>query len=237
MSLPLIAGALAGYVLVMATAPIRASLLDGLRAVKRYPRLWVVLGLFGCGYAVFQLALRCYFAWVLPSPEGPVFSWARSAFRPAADWFVGREDSLWHLPAGAALELARSALLPALDSLGGLFNNLVSTFPLAALAGVLLLVNWEGHQGVLFRALRKRFGVKGWFFHAAILVTALAAVGKPLLYVAPRFMDAEVWLHWAPVLAWLAFLFEYLLGVGFSTDACSSSPSAARRSCCAGPPW
>src|SRR4051794_14460289 len=116
MTVFLLAGAAAGYALLMGTNPIRASLLDGLRAVQRYPRLWVSLGLFGFGYALFQVALRVFFAAALPAGEAPAFIWARSAYR-ANGWWTGATDSLWYLPPGALRELARNALLPALDSL------------------------------------------------------------------------------------------------------------------------
>jgi hypothetical protein len=57
----LLLGALVGYLVVMFTNPVRASLRDGLRCVRRYKVLWVTLGSFGFAYALFQLALRYYF--------------------------------------------------------------------------------------------------------------------------------------------------------------------------------
>src|SRR5205823_2597657 len=123
MTVYLLAGAFAGYALLIGTNPVRASLLDGLRAVRRYPRLWVILGLFGFGYALSQLAQRVYFYSALAAGEGPDLLWSRSPYRSGADWWFGAPDSLWYVPARAAADLARGALLPALDSLGGLFNN------------------------------------------------------------------------------------------------------------------
>jgi hypothetical protein len=209
----LIAGALAGYALLMGTNPVRESLRDGLRAVRRYSRLWVILGLFGCGYALFELGLRIYFFAALPAGEGPSFVWTRAADHASAEGWTGLRDLLWALPAHAAGELARGALLPALDSLGGLFNNAVSTFPLAAVAALLLLLNWNGHRRMLRKALTKRFGAIGWLFHVLILATALVAFVKPGLYVLPRYIDGELWYRWSPVAAWLAFVFEYFFGV------------------------
>jgi hypothetical protein len=213
MTVYLLAGALAGYALLIFTNPVRTCLLDGLRAVHRYPRLWLSLGLFGFGYAVFQLVLRFFFASPAPSGEEPTLLWARSAYR-AQGWWAGAPDSLWYVPPGAFQALAKSALLPALDSLGGLFNNVVSTFPLAALAALLLLINWRGHQSTLRRALARRFGLWGWALYPLILLAALAALLKPLVFFLPRYVDLALWFRWAPVDAWLAFIFEYLFGVG-----------------------
>jgi hypothetical protein len=55
--------------------------------------------------------------------------------------------------------------------------------------------------------------------HGGIVLCALAAVTKPFLYAAPQVLQlqpqaAEVWFQWAPVVDWLSFLFEYLVGVG-----------------------
>ena len=193
----LLCGALGGYLLVMFTNPARASLRDGLRAIRRYSMLWLPLGVFGFAYALFELALRIYFFCVLPPESRPVFEWWRAA-------------SPWMLPWRG---LARSAVLPALENVAGIFGNLVSTFPLAAVAAVLLLVNWDGHHGVLWRALRKRFGIGAVAVWAGIFVCALAAIAKPFLYVIARQVDGALWYQWSPVVVWLAFLFEYLFGV------------------------
>lgn len=193
--------------------PVRASLRDGVRVCQRYPALALALGFFGFGYALFQLGLRYYFFTTLPAAEPASFLWSRGPYRPSWEWVAGARDALWVLPANAVGDAAREAVIPMLDGTAGLFNNLVSTFPLAALAALLLLVNWRGRQGVLWRALRRRCGGWGHAVHAAILLCALAAVIKPGLYVLPRFVDAQLWLEWSPVVAWLAFLFEYLFGV------------------------
>ncbi len=217
----LLCGALGGYLLLMFTNPVRTSLRDGFRAIRRYPALWLTLGIFGFTYALFQLALRVYFHAVLPPAERPIFIWAREAWRDPNLWLTGSPQSLWHLPHAQFVDSLRDALLPALETLAGTFNNIVTTFPLSALAAVLLLVNWEGHQGVLSRALRRRFGTLGWAVHLAIVICACAAIAKPFIYAAPQFMQLrgagpeafEIWNQWAPVAAWLSFIFEYLFGV------------------------
>jgi hypothetical protein len=219
-SLPLpgmIVGALFGYFLMLLTNPVRANLRDGLRCVKRYSALWVTLGALGFAYALFQLAVRVYFHHALPN-EGPAFVWARSAWRDPQLWLTGSPESLWHLPRGSLREAVVQNALPALESVAGIFNLLVATFPLSAFAAFLFLINWEGHHAVLVNALRKRFGGWGWAWYAGIFLAALAALGKPLLYAAPQFLGlspeaAVVWFQWAPVAEWLSFLFEYLAGV------------------------
>ncbi len=117
-------------------------------------------------------------------------------------------------PGDSLAEAAHAAVAPALDGTAGLFNNLVSTFPLAALAAVLLWVNWHGCQGVLLRALRKRFGWLGCLVHLFVLLCAAAALAKPTLYFTIPPLRPALWVQWAPVIAWLGFLFEYMVGVG-----------------------
>ncbi|HEV7404778.1 MAG TPA: hypothetical protein VGO11_17685 [Chthoniobacteraceae bacterium] len=208
----LLLGTLAGYVLLMWTNPVRRSLRDGWRAVKRYPSLWIILGLCGFCYSAFYLAARVRLA--IAQPETTVFTWFRAPFRWEPSWFYGTEKSLWYLPPHALGQAGRDALLPALESAAGIFDNLVSTFPLSALAAVLLWINWQGHQRVLFRALRKRFGLLGWLLHLAVLLCATAAIAKPvLLYLQPP-LDPVLVAQWRPVVGWLSFLFEYSVGVG-----------------------
>lgn len=214
----LLVGAVFGYLLVMFTNPVRNSLRDGLRCIRRYSALWLTLGAFGFAYALFQLALRVYFHKVLPPGEGPVFVWAREAWRDPRFWLSGSPESLWYLPPHSLWRVAVESILPALESVAGIFNLLVPTFPLSVVAAVLFLMNWEGHHAVLWRALLKRFGARGWAIYGGILICALAAVAKPLLYVVPHLFGdyakaATLWFLWAPVIEWLGFLFEYLVGV------------------------
>ncbi len=220
-SLPLpgmIVGALFGYFLVLLTNPARSSLRDGLRCIQRYSTMWLALGVFGFAYALFQLALRVYFHRALPPGEGPVFVWGREAWRDPRLWLTGSPESLWHLPPGAIREAVWQSALPALESVAGIFNLLVATFPLSAFAAFLFLINWEGHHTVLARALRKRFGGWGWALYGGIFLCALAALAKPLLYAVPLLLGlqpaaAAAWFQWSPVAEWMSFLFEYLAGV------------------------
>lgn len=213
--------AIAGYLLLMfAASPVRASLRDGLRAIRRYPSLWVTLGLLGFCYQLFKLGERLYFHFALLPGQRPEFVWMREAWRDPNLWLTGSSESIWWLPHANFLASLREALLPSIEGVAGIFNNAVITFPVAAVAAVLLLGNWQGHHVVLNRALRKRFGRIGWMVHATIVACALAAVAKPLLYLAPQWFGLDnhptaaiAWVQWAPVIEWLAFLFEYLFGV------------------------
>ena len=204
----LFACALAGYALMMWTNPARTSFRDGLRALRRYPALWAIPGTFGFCAALFQLAQRIYFAWMSPPSDESAFVWMRGSF-----WWLPREDFLQSL---------REGWLPAFETLAGIFNCLVATFPVSALAAILLLINRGGHQGVLFRALHKRLGVFGWAAHLGIVVCAIAAIVKPFLYVAPQILGLSLeasglWMQWSQFIAWLSFLFEYLCGLFVQT--------------------
>jgi hypothetical protein len=215
----LLGGSVAGYLLVLFTNPVRTSLRDGLRCVRRYSMQWITLGAFGFAYALFQLALRIYFFCVLPPADRPQFVWAREAWRDPHFWLTGSPQSLWYLPPHALRYAMRGSVLPSLESVAGIFNLLIATFPLSAAAAVLFFINWEGHHAVLWRALRKRFGMRGWVLYGGIFVCALAALAKPLLYAAPQLLHLEehaagLWFQWAPVAEWLSFIFEYLVGVG-----------------------
>lgn len=167
--------------------------------LRRHPLLWVILGTFGFGYALYDLGMRHVVSGYLPDDPDLKLKWTL-------------ESPVWTMDRPGLRVAVQEALLPALDSTAGLFNNLVSTFPLAALAALLLLTNWRGHQGVLVRALRKRFAGWGWAIYSCIVICAVAAMTKPLL----PWLLASVggsWAQWSTVIAWLAFLFEYVFGV------------------------
>lgn len=208
-----VAGALLLYLVAMRLNPARASLRDGFRAVRRYRRLWLPIGGCGFAYALFQLALRWYFHLVLPPGDRPGFRWWGAAGRDPQWRFTGAPESVWYLEPGTIAAHARGAVLPALENVAGIFNCLVSTFPLSAFAALLLLLNYGGHHAVLWRALGRRFGRGGPAIYAGILLCALAALAKPFVYAVARHVDPQLWYQWSPVVVWLAFLFEYLLGV------------------------
>jgi hypothetical protein len=214
----LLAGALIGYLLIIFTNPVHGALLDGWRATRRYPALWITFGAFGFANTIFHLIIRIYGFCVLPAGDRPAFMWLRAAWRDPTFWLHGSPESLWYIPPNGLKDAARDAVLPAIESVAGIFNNLVTTFPLACLATVLLLMNWDGHQSVLRRALRVRYGLWGWLVYAGILIGAVAVIAKVLLYAAPPILNLDedlalLWFQWSPVVVWVAFLFEYFFGV------------------------
>jgi len=210
------AGIIGGYALMMWSNPARASFRDGLRAMRRYALLWLVPGALGCGQALSEVAMRVYLRAVLSESERPSFAWAREGWRDPHLWLTGTPESLWWLPRGELHGALRASVLPALENLAGLFHCVVGTFPISVVGAVLLFVNWQGYQGTLFQALRQRFGIAGWAVHGALLISALAALMKPLLYAGPQLLALEIWVRWGPVAAWLAFIFEYLFGVSLN---------------------
>ena len=198
----LVGGALAGYFALMWANPIRASLRDGFRCMRRYPALWTTLAVFGFCYAGFQLGLRLLEMHVLPEGEGPIFQWTRA----------------WFLPHVSQVQVAKDSLLPAFEGVAGIFNNVITTFPFSAVAALLLLVNWQGHHLVLNRTLRRHFGPRGWLIYTAITICAVAALLKPFVLYAglptlARFIPGAALLQVSSIIDWLSFLFEYLFGV------------------------
>lgn len=208
----LAAGALVGYLVLMFANPARASLRDGLRCLGRYGTLWRILTLFGLCYAVFQIGVEVFCHYNMPEGQRPIFQWSRP----------------WFLPEQMRLPILKGSILPAFEGAAGLFNVLITTFPFSAIAAILFFTNWDGHHGVLFRALRRRFGWgwgwgTGWglgwgpVIYFGILLCALAALVKPLLYSAllpmlSSHIPGLDLLQISFVVVWLSFLFEIMFG-------------------------
>ncbi|MDP9291489.1 MAG: hypothetical protein M3O82_03890 [Verrucomicrobiota bacterium] len=194
-------GALLAYILILLFNPIRTSLRDGLRCIRRYPSTWGILAMLGFFYAAFQLALRVFYFFALPENARPIFQWGRA----------------WFLPRVSQTGILKESVLPGIESDAGVFNNIVTTYPLSAIAAILFLVNWEGHHAVLNRAVRRRFGGFGWIVYFGILLCAFAAIAKPVLYASlptlNRAVSGLLLLQLSSVIDWLSFLFEYMLGI------------------------
>lgn len=216
-SMFLLCGVLGGYLLLMLTNPVRESVRDGLRCVRRYRTMWTALALFGFCYALFQLGVRVMYQFVLPAEDRPGFQWHREAWNDPQLWLFGSSESLWHLPKAMLTGAIRESILPMLEGVAGVFNNVVTTYPFSAVAALLFLVNWGRHHGVLNRTLVRRFGARGWLIDCAISLCAVAALVKPALYGALPALGRSGWsltlLQAASVIDWLSFLFEYLFGV------------------------
>lgn len=192
-------GAGIGYLLTMRTNPVRASLRDGLRCLRRYRPLWLIPAGFGVAHALFNLWVRLYEAWIVPGAPAPILPWA------------GWQPPVW-------TEVTTGSLLPAAESTSALFNCVVTTFPLSALAALLFLGGWGNYRIVLSRRLVNRFGlVTGTATQGLFLLCALAALMKPLLFGGlPRlntYLGETNLLRAGEVVNTLSFFFEYLLGV------------------------
>src|SRR6202011_2773212 len=194
---PLI-GLLSGYVIVLLFNPVRVSLRDGFRCLLRYKRVWLTFVLLGFAYFVFQF-----------STFTPIQS--------SADVDLTQITSLanWHWP--AFMEVWQEAPLPALEGVAGIFDDATTSYPLSAIAAVLMLINWRGLHGALVRALQKRFRFWGYLVYLILLLSAVAALLKPIVFWAlpiwGGLLPAAELLQISASVDAVAFIFEYLFGV------------------------
>ena len=191
-------GLCGGYALVMLFTPIRPSLRDGFRCVARFPRICITFVVFVFAYSVF------HFATFSPIPSsGDV------------DLTQVTSISTWTWPRLA--EVWRQIPLPIVENVAGIFDDATTTFPLSVLAAILIIGNWRGLHAALFRALHKRFRLGGFLIYLILVLSAFAAVLKPIIY-----WPLPVWGAFEPsgrliaissALDAIAFIFEYLFGV------------------------
>src|SRR5438477_12924274 len=80
-----------------------------------------------------------------------------------------------------------------------------------------MLLNWRGLHGALVRALHKRFRFPGYLIYLILLLSAMAALLKPIIYWAlplwGGLLPAQGVLQISASVDAVAFLFEYLFGV------------------------
>ena len=194
---PLI-GLVSGYIIVLLFNPVRLPLRDGFRCLLRYKRVWLTFVLLGFAYFVFQF-----------STFTPIQS--------SADVDLTQLTSIatWHWP--TFLDVWSEAPLPAFEGVAGIFDNATTTYPLSAIAAVLMLINWRGLHGAMVVALRKRFRFGGYVIYLVLLLSAIAALIKPIVYWAlPIFgglLPAAELLQMSASIDAFAFIFEYLCGV------------------------
>ena len=193
---PLI-GLFSGYVIVLLFNPVRVPLRDGFRCVLRYKRVWLTFVLLGSAYFVFQF-----------STFTPIES--------TADVDLTQITSManWHWP--TFMEIWREAPLPALEGVAGIFDDATTTYPLSAVAAVLMLINWRGLHGALVRALQKRFHFWGYLVYLILLLSAVAALLKPVVFALPLWgglLPGSELLQISASVDAVAFIFEYLFGV------------------------
>src|SRR6476620_5886126 len=191
-------GLCGGYALVMFFNPVRRALGDGFRCLARYNRIWIAFALLGLGYFVFQFV----------------------TFTPIRNWSDLDLDQIaslpqWYWPRFA--EIWKETPLPALEGVAGVFDNATTTYPFSVVAAVFLLLNWRGLHGALVRALRKRYGFWGYVIYFVVLVSAVAALLKPIVFWRlPEWGASEPaarLLRLSATVDAVAFIFEYLFGV------------------------
>src|SRR5205085_10498375 len=191
-------GLCVGYLIVLFFNPIRLALRDGLRCILRFKRVWLTFALLGFAYSVFQFVTFT-----------PLHGLADLDFSQVT------APASWEWP--AFIEIWREVPLPALEGVAGIFDNATTTYPLSVVAAVLLLINWRGLHGALVRALGKRYGFWGYLIYLVLVISALAALVKPIV-----FWRLPVWgtaepaarlLRISATVDAVAFIFEYLFGV------------------------
>jgi hypothetical protein len=191
-------GLCGGYVIVLFFNPIRLALRDGLRCIARFKRIWLTFVLLGFAYSVFQFATFS----PLQRPSELDFS----QFLAPGSWEWPSFVDIW-----------REVPLPALEGVAGIFDNATTTYPLSVLAAVLLIVNWRGLHGALFRALRKRYRVWGYAIYFVLLISVVATLLKPIAFWRlPEWggvVPAAGLLQISATVDAVAFIFEYLFGV------------------------
>jgi hypothetical protein len=104
-----------------------------------------------------------------------------------------------------------------LEGVAGIFDSATTTYPLSAIAAVLILTNWRGLHGALVYALHKRFRIGGYVIYLILLLSASAALIKPIVYWAlplwGGLLPAAELLQVSASIDAFAFIFEYLFGV------------------------
>jgi len=191
-------GLCGGYAIVMLFNPVRLALRDGFRCITRFKRIWLTFTLLGFAYSIFQFATFT----PLQQPSDLDFS----QMLAPGDW-------AWP----SFLEVWREVPLPALEGVAGIFDNATTTYPLSVVAAVLLIFNWRGLHGALFRALRKRYRVWSYAIYFVLLVSVVATLLKPIAFwrlsQGSGMVPAGDLLQLSATVDAVAFIFEYLFGV------------------------
>lgn len=195
--LPLL-GLAVGYGLILFFNPVRLALRDGFRCIMRFKRIWIAFVVLGLAYSIFRF--------ITFTPLQQMSDLDPRQFASMGDWAWPRLIDVW-----------RETLLPALEGVAGIFDNATTTYPLSLAAAVLLLCNWRGLHGALLKALRQRFHFWSYLIYLLVVLSAIAAVFKPIIFwrlpawrqVAP---DAVLFQTSAAVDA-VSFIFEYFVGV------------------------
>lgn len=185
------------WVCALLWPPTRRAYLNGWRCLGRHTMLWKIPAGFTLCYGIFQLTALLLLSWRLET--APVLG-------------------TWTSPTSFS-PIILSSLLPATESLAAIFNCLVATFPLSAVAAMLFLFNTRGLTAELGRTLFKVFGWKGHLLFLLLLLCAMASLLKPaLILVLPELINRWPFgetLIGATLINALSFAFEYMLGTCF----------------------
>src|SRR5256714_8485125 len=144
-------GFLSGYVIMLLFNPVRLALRDGFRCLLRYKRIWLTFAVLGFAYFVFQF-----------STFTPIQNTADLDFTQLTSM------QTWRWPTFMAVW--SDAPLPAVEGVAGIFDNATTTYPLSAIAAVLLLMDRRRLHCALRRALGKRFGFLGYIIYFILLL-------------------------------------------------------------------
>src|SRR5438874_4700445 len=191
-------GLFIGYLLVMLANPIRLALRDGFRCIARYERVWLTFALLGFVYFIFQ------FATFTPIQSTSEIDFAQIVSIPTWQW-------------PPVSEIWGEAVLPAIESMAGIFDNATTTYPCSVIAAILLLTNWRGLHGALWRALRKLYRGGSIPIYLLLLISVLAALAKPLVFWRlPAWNNELSTAHLLKISASvdaISFIFEYFVGI------------------------
>jgi len=187
-----------GYLLVLVTSPAASAMRYGLMALWRHRSLLGLLVLFAVTAALVRELMEVW--WVV---------------RETPDWTrdLQRERLGFRFNAAPLLPALQGALQPAFQNTLGMFHCGVTTFPLSVPAALLFLINGRGVLSSLVRQLWRRD--RWWTVPMVAFLggAAVASLVKPWA-LSPWFPTEDVeWVIGREVLLWLAFAFEYALGV------------------------
>lgn len=189
---------LAGYALVMFANPVRLALRDGLRCIIRYERVWLTFVLLGLSYSAFQF--------ITFTPIHHLAEIDLSQIATMSQWNWPQLNEVW-----------RDTPLPTIEAVAGIFDSATTTYPLSVIAALLMVLNWRGLHGELLRLLRRRYRFWGVPIYLVLLLSALAALLKPIVYWRlsewSGMIPAGAVLKISATVDAVSFIFEYLFGV------------------------
>ena len=195
--LPLL-GLVIGYGLVLFFNPIHLALRDGFRCITRFKRIWVTFAVLSFAYYIFRFATF--------TPLQRLSDLDLTQLGKIAGWTWPRLADVW-----------RETPVPALEGVAGIFDNATTTYPLSAVAAVLLLCNWRGLHGALLKALQQRFRFWGYFVYLVVALSAIAALFKPIVFwrlpVWRTVLPEALMFQTSAAVDAVAFIFEYFVGV------------------------